>query len=426
MQNINNLQHSNSTSPQLGEVAKTVRDVLNECIRVFKSNTNDKTKNAAKEIIAHIGDLFTLFMYIDTMLIRKTQNLFAPRTHRIDPDTSIINLLGDNMNIMPGLEGLDSYLHVRAECVTDEDYAYLEFQLYDKVKKEWDELDIVVTYSPKMNEMKLESLFLLTDPPKIFRDAINNWRGVGRRSTRLSAKMSEEFIGYGLVGLKLVILLQEQCNVRTLQLIDGSRRRMKNGVLEMKIMHRMHTMLQSRPFFYLDNGFEPYVKDQHYNIRRKAHEQYTEENTYDEFQDQIDELSGATDHKKRGTNFLNAPVKWLFKIPPLMNRMRYTSRRKEEMSREEYNMRHEFQVEMKKIYKNVFSKTSRQKLLKNMGLCNIGFRYKKQFRSGPHIKLEPKEMKNRNKLRGDLSDVDRKDFIEMDEWLHAVPNRIHL
>ena len=57
----------------------------------------------------------------------------------------------------------------------------------------------------------------------------------------------------------------------------------------------------------------------------------------------------------------------------------------------------------------------------------------KQLWSGPHIKREPEEFADKSmpeefvdkrmlRDRHGLYEEDQNDFVEMDEWLHAVPN----
>ena len=445
------IQHLNRAidimSPQFGarkkkEPLKTVREVLTECIRLFKSDAFEEIQLAAKEILDHVGNLFTIFMYIDTTLIRKKKNLFPARTKTTldlpDNEPLFINLLGNDSNILPGLEGLEKYTSVRAKCTHHAwklKHYTLILQVYDKRQKEWINMDIEFIYDLETRVLQLDSLFYESGgPPEILQEAVNAWRRVGRRTTRLSKKMSSDFVGYGLVGLRLAILLQEQCGINTLKLTDASQRRLEitsggNKGLEVNISHRMYALIQARPLFYLDNGFEPYIGDLHYNVRRHAYQQHTKNATLNqELKSRIDELSGATDYKKRGVNFLNAPVTWLFKIPPLVEIMQYH----DGLSNDDNDRKRRFQEYMRSKYQKVFSVESRHNLLNNLDICNIDFRYKKQLWPAPLIKIEPKEeeedeeavFSHKFRQKDQLYDVDKNDHVKMDDWLRAVPDRI--
>lgn len=391
----------------------TLQNVVKECIRLFKSEdiTNDQ-RSAAKYILKHIQKAFELYMSVDTILIRHLQDLVQFSRQRITGSGRMIALIGRRASTtFRELEGLQNYIHIRADVRESGQESVFDVVLQYDIsagQSPWKDVDVELEYAVNQDNIHMKSLFFDVDIPPDCKDAINTWLDTKlpnmddnipelhddeslstldnkrRRIKQINAyklkRNRTPVLTVGIVWLKVCILLQELCKIKTMTLVDESQKRIRFQDMKLNLSHRLYTSTYERKFLYLSEGFKPYIGDQQSMLRRVAYKQYKGTS---KSQKQAELIGPSLNYTKRADNFLGRPVTWLFDIPPKPQEDEVSLKSTSENTNISDRERKEsaFRLSSMEIHRQIFNPKAQLSLSENLHMCGIAHKRIKNEKS---------------------------------------------
>ena len=391
----------------------TLQNVVKECIRLFKSeDTTNEQRSAAKYILKHVQKAFELYMSVDTILVRHLQDRVQFSRQRITGSGRMIALIGRRASTtFSELEGLQNYIHIRADVRESGQESVFNVVLQYDISAgqgQRKDVDVELEYAVNQDNIHIKSLFFDVNIPTDCNDAINKWldtkspnmndntpelyddEGLSalenkrRRIKQINAyklkRNQTPVLTVGIVWLKVCILLQEVCKIKTMTLVDESQRRIRFHDMKLILSHRLYTSTYERKFLYLSEGFKPCIGDQQSMFRRVAYKQYKGAN---EAQKRAELIGPSLDYTKRADNFLGRPVTWLFDIPPRSQEDEHSLRSASENTNISDHERKEsaFRLSSIEIHRQIFNPKAQLSLSENLHMCGIAHKRIKNEKS---------------------------------------------